>query len=358
MQPLHRPHRLSPRAHFLIAFTVAVGFACAPAQGAPVRGAAVAGTAQGKAVTEKAPTETLQPATPAAAVTHVTMRNVHFFVDPKVVLRVRRLSGEMRAVSDGPIVFDDKRSFTIKITSAEVGLASADLTVLLNKYVFGYPGAPLKRLRVSTSGRHLVQKGVLHKLVDIPFEIKAAVEPMPDGWLRLRPLTTRIFGVDGEGLMRALNLTLEKLLDLKGAHGARVSGNNILLYPDSILPPPGIEGRVTAVRIEGDELVQTFGPVAASTPDWSVPPDTVARNYMYYRGGTLRFGKLLMLDADMQIVDLDPGTPFRFDLDRYKQQLVAGYSKSLANGGLEVFMPDIEKATSSDSALSGRIHPR
>jgi hypothetical protein len=59
---------------------------------------------------------------------------------------------------------------------------------------------------------------------------------------------------------------------------------------------------------------------------------------MYYEGGTLRFGKLLMLDAEMQIVDLDPSDPFKFDLDRYARQLVAGYSRSLADGGLEVFM--------------------
>jgi hypothetical protein len=64
---------------------------------------------------------------------------------------------------------------------------------------------------------------------------------------------------------------------------------------------------------------------------------------MYYRGGTLRFGKLMMLDADMLITDLDPADAFRFDLERYHPQLVAGYSKSLASGGLEVFMKDIDK---------------
>jgi hypothetical protein len=72
-------------------------------------------------------------------------------------------------------------------------------------------------------------------------------------------------------------------------------------------------------------------------------PDTTAANYMYYRGGVLRFGKLMMLDADMLITDLDPADAFRFDLDRYQRQLVAGYSRTLPSGGLEVWMRDIDK---------------
>ena len=74
-----------------------------------------------------------------------------------------------------------------------------------------------------------------------------------------------------------------------------------------------------------------------------VPPDTKAPNYMFYKGGTLRFGRLLMLDAEMQIVDLDPEDVFRFDLSRYNEQLVAGYERTLADGGLEVWMRDVDK---------------
>lgn len=50
-----------------------------------------------------------------------------------------------------------------------------------------------------------------------------------------------------------------------------------------------------------------------------------------------------MLDAEMQIVDLDPGDSFRFDSDRYQPQLVAGYLRMLPAGALEVNMRDIDK---------------
>jgi hypothetical protein len=108
-----------------------------------------------------------------------------------------------------------------------------------------------------------------------------------------------------------------------------------------ILPPPAIEGRVTAVRVEGNQVIQTFGSPATLA---LVPiPDSTARNYMFYRGGTLRFGKLIMLDAEMQINDLDPADSFRFNIDRYQDQLTAGYSRSLRSGGLNVFMRDVDK---------------
>jgi hypothetical protein len=68
---------------------------------------------------------------------------------------------------------------------------------------------------------------------------------------------------------------------------------------------------------------------------------------MFYKGGTLHFGKLLMLDAEMEIVDRRPSGFFDFDLDRYKEQLVAGYSRTLPDLGLEVYMLGLDKLASA-----------
>jgi len=61
---------------------------------------------------------------------------------------------------------------------------------------------------------------------------------------------------------------------------------------------------------------------------------------MYFRGGTIRFGKLTMSNADMQIVDSHPTDVFDFSIAHYNRQLVAGYSKNIPRHGLVVFMPD------------------
>jgi hypothetical protein len=277
----------------------------------------------------------------ADTVTQVSMRNVNFYIVPHAALRIRTLRGEMASLHGGPIVFDDKNSFVIKLEYAEIGLTGDDITTLMNTHIFAYPGSPLKKLRVRTAGNRIVQSGIMHKGLDLPFEITADVSVTPAGLIRLHPVKTRILGVDGDALMRAFGMNLQKILDLSKAKGVTVKGNDLFLDPTLILPPPAIEGHATGIRIEGKELVQTFG--SADAVAALVPPDTAAPAFMYYKGGTLHFGKLMMLDADMQIVDRQPTGTFNFDLDRYKDQLVAGYSRTRANLGLEVYMLGLDK---------------
>lgn len=98
----------------------------------------------------------------------------------------------------------------IRISQAEVGLGVQDLTALMNGYVFAYPGAPLKDMRITSTGRQIIMHGVMHKRVDIPFAITAAPDLTADGRIRLHPTAIKIFGVNGEKLMKALGLRGER----------------------------------------------------------------------------------------------------------------------------------------------------
>jgi hypothetical protein len=121
-----------------------------------------------------------------------------------------------------------------------------------------------------------------------------------------------------------------------------------------VLPPPQIQGRIVAVRVGPEGLEQVFAPAPGATRSAEVPlPDSMAHNYMLYRGGTLHFGKLFMTDAELLVVDLNEQTPFDFDNDRYQRQLVAGHSRTLPSLGLEVYMPDAS-ALQSQRVLSSR----
>ena len=284
------------------------------------------------------------------------MRNVDFYVDPEVVLHIRRLRGTMVSKARGPVLFDDKRSFIIHIATAEVGLTGEDLSALMNKYVFAYRGAPLKHIQVRTAGTGIVQTGVLHKGLDFPFEIQAALDVTTEGMIRIHPTKIKILGINGGGLMRVFGLSLEKLLDLSRAQGVSVHGNDLLLDPNRILPPPTIDGRLTGVHVSGNEVVQIFGGTTEhSTLAPLIPPDPTTPNFMYYKGGTLRFGRLLMIDAEMQIVDLNPSDPFKFNIDQYTKQLIAGYSRTLPDLGLEVYMRDIDKVDNSRQRIIAPI---
>jgi len=287
--------------------------------------------------------------------TQAEFHHVDFEVAPGIVLGIRYLRGEMvSTVAAAPVVFDDKNSFLIRIDTADVGLGTEVLNHLMNEYVFAYRGAPLRNLTFSVVGSQLRQRGILHKGVDIPFELTATLSVTPDGLIRVHPTSLKICSLDGTGLMRALRIELSDLIDLSKAKGAAVRGNDLVLDPNRLLPPPMIRGRLVGVRAANGQLIQSFGRDTAArssaTPVALTPPDHGAPNYMYFRGGTLRFGKLAMLGADMQIIDLDPSTPFAFNLDRYQQQLVAGYSKTGFDLSLRVFMPDYSVTSMSEIA--------
>lgn len=105
---------------------------------------------------------------------------------------------------------------------------------------------------------------------------------------------------------------------------------------------------MSSVRIDRNRVVQLFG---ADVPRHD--PES-GRNFTYCRGGALRFGKLTMQDADLEIIDQSPKDPFDFYLDRYRDQLVAGYSKTTPNFGLKVFMPDFHRLRGFASSVAPR----
>lgn len=282
-------------------------------------------------------------------------RNVHFHMWPGVALDLEDLRGRMHSLrSDHVVSFDDKQSFVLAIDTGAVGLAVGDLSRLMNTYVFAYRGAPLRDLSFTIEGGHLVQRGVLHKVVDIPFEMVGAVSVTPAGEIRVHPLSMKICSIPGKGLMAALGVTLQKLIDVRQAKGVRIEGNDLFLDPTRLMPPPAIAGHLASVALEPGRLVQYFGSSAgeAATNVGSMVPDSAAANYMLFRGGTLQFGKLFMVHADMEVVDLTPADAFDFDLGQYHEQLVAGHHLTLPDDGLLVYMPDLAKITAGQRTMS------
>lgn len=278
----------------------------------------------------------------SAAPTWVEMHNVDFRVADDIVLHIHRLDGDMHGRA-GVVDFDDPTSYVTTVRSAEVSLRGVDLGHLMNDHVFAYRGAPLRHLRIELHGGEIWQRGILHKGVDIPFQIASTPSLMADGRIRLHPTRIRIFGVNGFALMRALGLSLARMLDLSRARGVAVHGNDLLLDATASLPPPAIRGRLSSVRVAGDALLLEFGTPADSAAVAArriAPPDSSARNYMYYRGGTLHFTKLFMTNAEMLVVDADERDAFDFDEVHYQRQLIAGESRTLPDLGLEVRMPD------------------
>lgn len=289
---------------------------------------------------------TVAPAPEAGGVTRFQMRRVHFHVDEALILEIATLRGELLPGKPGvPPTFDDRDSLILKIDGGEAAMSTASFAHLLNRYVFNYRGAPLSDIRVGTEGDLLRQQAILHKGVDVPTEIIGSLHATEDGRVRFHPKTIRAAGVPAKGLLDTLGLTVDKLVQGTDPRGVETVGDDLILDLDLVLPPPRVRARVTGVRVEGDRIVMTFGPKRAGDPP---PPelklpDPKASNYLYFRGGTVRFRKLTMVDTDLLLVDARPGDAFDFSLARYYDQLVAGYSKSTPTGGLITRMPDVRQ---------------
>ena len=271
----------------------------------------------------------------------VQMSNVDFHVDSTIVLDIDYARGRLRRVApDHPPFLDDKRSFVLELDTARIAISPASLSGLLNRYTFAYPGSPLRRLTITIEHGRLRQHGTMR---GISFDVVGDLSLTPEGDLRLHPTTIKAVGIKVGGLMKFFGLNLQKLVNTDRARGVRIQGDDFLLSPTGLLPPPAVQGRVARVEVNDSQIVQFFRPADGPAAAPLVLPIPKAQNYMFFRGGVLRFGKLTMDDTDLFIQDAEPSDPFDFWLDRYNDQLVGGGSRNTRDHGLIVEMPDFAK---------------
>ena len=265
------------------------------------------------------------------------MRNVDLRITPDVTLRVRHLQGRFVSTSkDGAPFLDDKRSYTVQVDRGEIAIGMASLNALLNEHVLGHGRSNVRNLEITVDEGRLEQKGTLRKGVSLPFKTKGAVSATPDGRIRVHTESVRGLGVPLNPLMKTFGFEMDDFLKVEAGHGVVVQDNDLILDPQLMLPAPQMRGRITNVRIEGDELVQVFGTDAPQRSSTSAG----SPNHIYWRGGRLRFGKLTMDDTDLELIDQDPRDPFDFSVDEWNRQLVAGYSKNTPAQGLKTYVPD------------------
>ena len=283
---------------------------------------------------------TLSMGTPdgAGAGVGIDMRNVHLRVAADAALDISWLHGTLRPTHPGQVpVFDDPSSFSMAIEDAELSTDAASLTALVNR-AFDFKGSNLSNLRVSFDGPLLVQRGTLKKGVSVPFTVTASVSVTPEGLLRVHQEKVKTAGVPAAGLMHLFGIELDSLVHANPARGIRVEKDDLLLDPSKMLPPPATSGHLLRAVVRDNRLVQTFGRGAAGRP-------RSGGNYIWFRGGSIRFGKLTMSDADLQLIDMHPADPFDFYSAKYDVQLVAGYSRNTPQHGLRTYMPDYSRAT-------------
>jgi len=279
----------------------------------------------------------------------VAMRNVEFHLTDRIVVHIASLEGKL-APKPGQIpVFDDKQSFGLDADAANVSVTNQALTNDLNDFVFAKPDAPLKKLSVTTKGDRLVIKGFLASKGDLPFETDGTVSVTPEGMIRIHTTKVKTLHVPVKGLMDMLGLETSKLLNTNKVAGVAVDKDDLILDPEEVFPPPQIHGHLTRIAVQGNGMALEFrSPGVTPTAQMPVTASTCGgQNFLAFKGGSVRFGKLTMNDTDLELVDSTPADPFDFSIDHYNRQLTAGYSKMTPRGGLCVHMPDLDKIRAS-----------
>ena len=281
----------------------------------------------------------------------IQMRNVNFLLAADIVLELNSLRGELeRTKPETPVTFDDTSSFTVKIDSGQVAISVSSLTALMNSYVLAYEGAPIKNARMTIDRDRLILKGTVHKGVDLPFEIEGFLSVTEDGDIRVHAAKIKSAHIPVKGLLHLFGEDLAKLVNRNAGRGMKIVDDDIILTLATLTPPPHLEGRVVRASIQGDKIVQVFDSghhLAALTPPFH------SSAYIYHRGGVLRFGKLTMNDADLEIVG-DRSGRFNFFQREYRKQLVSGYSKNTLANGLVAHMADYSHFQKSNPAPASR----
>src|SRR5437016_2302893 len=273
---------------------------------------------------------------PTERAVHAEMKNVMYHFTPTISVHIMQLNGRLAPIKEIPI-FDDKESFILEIDAATIFMTTDSLAHVLNDKVFATQNAPLKDLAVTTEGEQLKIKGKLAKKGNISFEMIGDVLLNSDGRIRLHARHLKAAHLPVKGIMDLFGVEVTDMINTKKVKGVSVDKDDVLLDPEQILPPPQIRGKLSSIKVSNGQIIQVFG----KEPARLIVKD--ARNYMAYRGATLRFGKLTMHDTDLELIDSDPRDPFDFYLDQYKEQLMAGYSKTTVSFGLRTYMVDFNK---------------
>lgn len=283
------------------------------------------------------------------------MHHLHYRATARIALDIADLRGALIPTHPPAAPWlEDATSFVIAVDSAVIGITAPSLTALLNDYVFRDDDAPLKDLSVSIDKGALTLKGKLRTVAGLPFTIVSSISPTSDGRIRLHPTKVKVIGVRVGWLMHMLSVKLDQFVSAHPGRGVTVAGNDFILDPATLLPPPSIRGRVAAARVGSEALVLTFGNShrpGRTTLLGSTEPSP--RNFVMFRGAVLRFGKLTMHDTDLRIVDADQTDPFDFYFDRLDDQLVAGFVRTMADFSLVSTMPDYADMV-RDSARASR----
>lgn len=272
--------------------------------------------------------------------TRFMARNVLYRLDANVSMFLTDMNADV-VLKDPtlPFVPANKTDYAIQVHHAIVDKGAGDLEALMNTYVFSDRDTPIKDVKMSFKGDRLVMAGKMKKGVWVGFEMEGVLEATADGKIRMTPKAIKSMGLPVQGLMNLIGLEMSKLLKMKEEKGLVMQGNEIIMDPAKLYPPPTLLGHVVYAGVKNNMLHIEMDDGKARP--WPETPVQNTRSTLLMWGGDVLINSCLSLNAKFQINDATPNTPMVFALDRYREQLEAGFVVPTRAGHMIAYVPDV-----------------
>ncbi|MBV9342477.1 MAG: hypothetical protein JO159_16520 [Acidobacteria bacterium] len=287
------------------------------------------------AIASTLPASMPAPASADFGPTKVKAHNLLLRKGPNFRVYIRWLRGELvRTRREIDPSFDDPESFFINVRTGVLRANIGDL----NQYLNTIQNSPIRNVALSGDGNQFKLKATVHKIIPLPVELTGTIMAAPDNRIQMHIAKINVLRVPLKGLLGRMNVTPEGLFRSNGTPGVTVSGDDIFLDTQKLLPPPHLRGQLTAVRIVNPDLEETYGNAENAVTEFEQ-----WRNFLQLSGGTIDFGKLTMRHVDLIMIDISNDAWFDLDLAHYQEQLVNGYTHMTPEAGLQIFMPDLDE---------------
>lgn len=275
---------------------------------------------------------------------NILFKNVRFCWSKRICIDTSRLTATAKPLNQGnTVVFDDIKSFMVKVHNANVLISPQTLQGMFNESVFNYPGSNLRNLTVSIEkaggANHIKLAGSLKYFLWIPFEMDTNLRvDKKTNTLVISVNTLEVFGfIPATWLIELKPFNLDKLLTLPPNRHLTVHDNLMMVKPFGLFPPPRIDGQMSAIFVTPTLIQLQFN---GTNPAFSNIPKPGSANFIYLEGGNAQFGRIRMLDTQVQVVDQRASDLFKFSLLNYLNYLPSSEIKLLENGGVLAYMPD------------------
>lgn len=283
-------------------------------------------------------------------------KNVVFRLDKDITMILEDMNADVLLKDPSmPYVPANKTEYSLQIHQAKVHKGAASLEALMNKHIFNTPDSPIKDCKLAFKGDKISMSGKMKKGVWVGFEMEGTLEPTPDGKIMMTPTMVKSMGLRVDGLMNLIGLEMAKLLKMQEEKGLSIRGNQIIMDPSKMYPPPRLYGRVSSVHIANGQLHLEFNDGKAKP--WPEVPVKGQRAMLLMWGGDILINKVLVLDAKMQILDATPDTPMVYALDFYRELLEAGYTVGTRDGHMITYEPDLNTWSPNLGRFAPPVYP-